>query len=158
MADGIAAAAGTALVLAGLTVAARSGTGPAGLRSAAAGAGAVLLGAAAGLPALRGLVPPGTVTARRGLPATILARGLLTFAFFGADAYVTLTITVLRGRSTVLAGLALTGATLSWTAGAWAQAGWEPPGKAVTWCGPGWSSSWPASAGWSWSPCLRCPR
>ncbi len=120
--DGIAAAAGTALVLAGLTLLARSGTDPAGLRAAAAGAAAVLAGMAAGLPALRRLVPPGTMAARRGLPATILARGLLTFAFFGADAYVTLTITVLRGRSTVLAGLAVTGATLAWTAGAWTQA------------------------------------
>jgi MFS family permease len=47
---------------------------------------------------------------------------MLTFAFFGADAYVTLTITTVRHHSTVVAGLALTGATLAWTAGAWVQA------------------------------------
>jgi MFS family permease len=116
--DGVRVAAGAALVLAGLTLAA----GACHAAAVAAGGGLLLAGAVAGLPALRRLVPPGTLTARRGLPATILSRGLLTFAFFGADAYVTLTITVLRHRSPVYAGIAVTGATLTWTAGAWAQA------------------------------------
>src|SRR5215475_2832103 len=87
-----------------------------------AGAALILAGTAAGLPALRRLVPAGTLTARPGLPATILSRGLLTFAFFGADAYVTLAITAVRHRSPLVAGIAVTGATLSWTAGAWVQA------------------------------------
>jgi MFS family permease len=112
-----------ALILAGLTLAAGAGSAAAARAGAIlAGAALVVLGVAAGLPALRRLVPPGTLTARRGLPATILSRGLLTFAFFGADAYVTLSITVIRHRSPVLAGVAVTGATLAWTAGAWAQA------------------------------------
>ncbi len=81
-----------------------------------------MAGVAGGLPALRRLVPPGTLTARPGLPATILSRGLLTFAFFGADAYVTLAITAVRHRSPVVAGIAVTGTTLGWTAGAWVQA------------------------------------
>ena len=84
--------------------------------------GADRAGVAAGLPALRRLVPAGTLTARPGLPATILSRGLLTFAFFGADAYVTLAITAVRHRSPLVAGIAVTGATLGWTAGAWVQA------------------------------------
>jgi MFS family permease len=67
-------------------------------------------------------VPPGTLTARPGLPATILSRGLLTFTFFGTDAYVTLAITAVRHRSPVVASIAVTGATLAWTAGAWMQA------------------------------------
>jgi MFS family permease len=113
--DGIAVAAGAGMLLAGLTLAAGSGAVLAGLALIAAG-GIV------GLPALRRLVPPGTLTARRGLPATILCRGLLTFAFFGADAYVTLSITEVRHRSPLVAGIAVTGATLTWTAGAWAQA------------------------------------
>jgi MFS family permease len=112
--DGIRVAAGAALMLAGLTLAS-SGTVLAGL-------GLIVAGVLVGLPALRRLVPDGTLAARPGLPATILVRGMLTFAFFGADAYVTLTITTLRHHSTVVAGLALTGATLAWTAGAWAQA------------------------------------
>ena len=71
---------------------------------------------------LRRLLPAGTFSARRGLPSVILCRGLLTFTFFGADAYVTLTITTVRHHSPVLAGTAITGATLAWTAGAWVQA------------------------------------
>jgi MFS family permease len=71
---------------------------------------------------LRRLVPAGTLTARPGLPATILSRGLLTFTFFGADAYVTLALTAVRHRTPVLAGLAVTGSTVAWTAGAWVQA------------------------------------
>ena len=58
----------------------------------------------------------------RGLPATILSRGLLTFAFFGADAYVTLTITTVRGHSTLMAGAVVTASTLAWTVGSWVQA------------------------------------
>jgi MFS family permease len=79
-------------------------------------------GLAIGVPVLSRLLPAGTLSARFGLPATILSRGLLTFCFFGADAFVTLAITILRHRSPVLAGVAVTGSTLSWTAGAWFQA------------------------------------
>jgi MFS family permease len=112
---GIAVAAGATMTLAGLTLTAGSG-------AVAAGIALIIAGVAAGLPGLRRLVPAGTLTARRGLPATILSRGLLTFAFFGADAYVTLSITAVRHRSPLVAGLAVTGATLSWTAGSWVQA------------------------------------
>jgi len=113
--DAFRTAAGATLLLAGLTLAAGSGQIP-------AGCALILAGALAGLPALRRLLPPGTLAARPGLPATILTRGLLTFTFFGADAYVTLAVTAIRHRSPAFAGLAVTGATLSWTAGAWVQA------------------------------------
>ena len=46
----------------------------------------------------------------------------MTFAFFGADAYVTLTITTVRGHSTLVAGAVVTASTLAWTVGAWIQA------------------------------------
>jgi MFS family permease len=82
----------------------------------------VVVGLAVGLPALRRLLPAGTLAAQRGLPATILSRGLLTFAFFGADAFVTLAITTVLHHSTVIASLAITGSSLAWTAGAWLQA------------------------------------
>jgi MFS family permease len=82
----------------------------------------VALGAVVGLPALRRLLPAGALTGRAGLPATILARGLLTFAFFGTDAYVTLAITTVRHRSPSFASIAVTATTLTWTIGAWTQA------------------------------------
>jgi MFS family permease len=113
--DGIGTAIGTTMILAGLSLASGSGAILVGLAL-------ILAGGGVGLPALRRLVPAGTLTARPGLPATILARGLLTFAFFGADAYVTLAITSVRHRSPVVASIAVTGATLAWTVGAWVQA------------------------------------
>jgi hypothetical protein len=111
---GVATAAGAGLLLAGLTVAAGSGR-------LAAGLGLAVAGLALLVRYLRKLLPAGTFTARPGLPAAILCRGLLTFTFFGADAYVTLTIATIRHHTPALAGLAVTGATLSWTAGAWLQ-------------------------------------
>jgi MFS family permease len=67
------------------------------------------------------LVPTGTVALRRGMPAAVGVRGILTFAFFGTDAYVSLALTDARNQPTWVAGVALTGATLAWTAGAWIQ-------------------------------------
>jgi MFS family permease len=113
--DALRTAGGATLLLAGLTLTAGSG-------QVLAGCALILAGGAAGLPALRRLVPPGTLSARSGLPATILSRGLLTFTFFGADAYVTLAVTAVRHHSPTFAGLAVTGSTLAWTAGAWVQA------------------------------------
>jgi MFS family permease len=113
--DGLGAAVGAALVLAGLTRVAGDG-------QIFVGVALLAVGIAAMAACLRRLLPAGIFTARRGLPAVILCRGLLTFTFFGADAYVTLTITTVRHHSPVLAGVAVTGATLAWTAGAWVQA------------------------------------
>ncbi|HET6954683.1 MAG TPA: MFS transporter [Acidimicrobiales bacterium] len=108
--DAFVLVAGVALVLAGL------GAHQAWL--------AVALVAAGGPPAAWAfvrLVPEGTVALHRGLPAAVAARGILTFAFFGTDAYVSLAITDARDQPLWLAGVALTGATLAWTTGAWIQ-------------------------------------
>ncbi|MGB9754233.1 MAG: MFS transporter [Roseiflexus castenholzii] len=71
--------------------------------------------------ALRYVLPPGTLRAAPGLPAVIATMGLLNLSFFGVDAFVPLTLTAIHGLSVVTAGLALTAATLTWTAGAWMQ-------------------------------------
>ena len=68
------------------------------------------------------LVPAGTLRAERGYPTAVLLRGLLTFAFFTVDVYVALLLVEVRGWSAAGAGIALTAATLSWTAGSWTQA------------------------------------
>ena len=81
----------------------------------------VVLGAAIGARAFVRLVPTGTVRLARGLPAAVALRGLATFAFFGADAYVAYTVTAVRHASIALGGIALTAATLTWTTGAWLQ-------------------------------------
>jgi len=137
MIDGFRTAAGATIILAGLTLSAGTGAGPGRLAAVLGGLGLIAAGLAVGLPALRRLLPPGTLTAHAGLPATILSRGLLTFTFFGADAYVTLAVTAVRHRTPVVAGLAVTGATVSWTIGAWVQArlneSWE--GRRLVRCG-----------------------
>ena len=81
-----------------------------------------IAGAVLGTLALRRLTPPGTLVAKPVLPAAILLRGILTCAFFSIDAFVALTLVDWRGQSATAAGLALTAATISWTAGAWTQA------------------------------------
>jgi MFS family permease len=79
-------------------------------------------GGALTLFAFRRLTPPGTVRAVRGYPTAVLLRGVLTFAFFCIDTYVALLLVEVRGWSAAAAGIALTAATISWTAGSWVQA------------------------------------
>jgi MFS family permease len=55
------------------------------------------------------------------MPAAVMARGMLTFAFFGVDAYVSLTFVEVRGQAAWVAGASLTAAALAWTTGAWIQ-------------------------------------
>jgi MFS family permease len=82
----------------------------------------VVVGILLMLPAFRRLTPPGTLRAARGLPAAVLLRGILTFAFFCADAYIALALVDWRGTTAIEAGIAITAATLAWTSGAWIQA------------------------------------
>ncbi|HLY14833.1 MAG TPA: MFS transporter [Candidatus Limnocylindrales bacterium] len=111
LAGALVLAVGAGLVLVGLTMA-----------SLFPGLVLVLVGIAIGLPAFRTLTPAGTLSARRGLPAATLIRGVLTFAFFSVDAYVPLLLIGWRGIDASLAGIALTVATLTWTGAAWVQA------------------------------------
>lgn len=76
-------------------------------------------GIAVALPALRRLLPPGTLSAAPGLPVAIALMGLVNLSFFGVESFVPLMLTELRDRSSSFAGLALTAATLTWTAGSW---------------------------------------
>jgi len=84
--------------------------------------GLTVVGLAFLLPAFRRLTPEGTLRIARGIPSAVLLRGLLTFAFFSIDAYVSLALVEVRGLTVTEAGIALTAATLSWTFGSWTQA------------------------------------
>jgi MFS family permease len=108
--DAVVLVAGAALVLGGL------GAHPPALAVTLVVAGGLL-----GAWAFVRLVPEGTLALHPGLPAAIAVRGILTFAFFGTDAYVSLAATEAHHAPTWVAGLALTGATLAWTTGAWVQ-------------------------------------
>jgi len=104
-------AAGSVVVLLGL-----------GARSVPAGLGLAALGVVMAVPGLRRLMPEGTLRAQGGLPAAIVAMAAVSVAFFGAEILVPLLLTLLRGQSATVAGLSLSGATFTWTAGAWVQA------------------------------------
>ncbi|MEP6598118.1 MAG: MFS transporter [Actinomycetota bacterium] len=93
----------------------------AGQHPSAASIAAGALGVAALIWGLRTLLPPGTVTVRRGVSAPIAMRGLLAGAFFGVDALVPLTLTVQHGYGAVAAGLPLVASGVTWAAGSWWQ-------------------------------------
>ena len=63
-----------------------------------------VIGLLIGLFALRRLTPAGTLRAARGLPAAVLMRGIITFAFFAVDAYVALALVEWRGLSAAAGG------------------------------------------------------
>ena len=109
MVEAVRVAAGAALVVGGLT---RGGWELVPLI-----AGGLLVG----LWPLRRLTPPGTLVAAPGLPATVLSRGMVMFAFFGADAFVPYAVTNAKHASTFAGGVAVTVATLGWTGAAWVQ-------------------------------------
>src|SRR5713101_2652856 len=86
----------------------------------------ILPGLAIGILSLRYVLPAGTLRVKAGLPAAIATIGLLSLAFFGGEAFLPLTLISIRGQNTIIAGVTLTAATLTWTAGSWVQAQLAP--------------------------------
>ncbi|WP_331739328.1 MFS transporter [Streptomyces sp. NBC_01187] len=82
----------------------------------------VAVGAALALPMLRKLLPSGTLTVRRGMPAGMIVRGLVSTAYYGAESFFPLSMTQVLGLSTLESGLALSAGALTWVSGAWVQA------------------------------------
>jgi MFS family permease len=80
-----------------------------------------VVAAALVLVSLGRLAPSGTLALRRGLPAVIATRGLLAGTFFCGETYIIFVLQARWGLSAGIAGLALTGVGLSWTAGSWVQ-------------------------------------
>lgn len=106
-----------------LQLAVGAGLALAGLSSSSLAVGIALT--AAGLavagPALRHVLPKGTLRARRGYPATVSGAFLTNLAFFAADSFVPLLLTGVRGTSVIEASVAVTLVTLGWSAGGWWQ-------------------------------------
>ena len=68
-----------------------------------------------------GLLPRGTFRFRRGLPSVVMLRGLFGTAFFAAEVYLPLLLTSERGLRPGQAGLVLTVAAITWSAGSWVR-------------------------------------
>ncbi len=83
-------------------------------------------GLVAARAALARLLPPGTLLGRSGPPAAVASTGLLSLAFFGAEAFVPLAVATVRGAGPVAGGLALTASSVTWAAGSWIQARLAP--------------------------------
>lgn len=81
-------------------------------------------GALVGLRPLSRLTPPGTLRGAAGLPAVIASRGVLTFAFFGLDAFAPFALTNGRDRSTLAGSVVVTAVTVCWTIATWIQDRW----------------------------------
>ncbi len=71
--------------------------------------------------ALRPLLPPRTLSARRGLPSVILLRGLVAATFFGTEVYIPYLLSSQFGLSPAIAGLALSAAGVTWATASWVQ-------------------------------------
>ena len=107
----LALAAGAGLFLAGL-----------GARQPALAFPLAAVGLAIAAPALRAALPRRGETGRATLLLAFVAGGAANLAFFGAEAFLPLTLTSIHHRVASVAGVVLTSASLSWTAGAWTQA------------------------------------
>lgn len=72
--------------------------------------------------ALRRLLPAGALLARRGLPAVVGTRGLMSASFFCAEAYIVFVLQERWGLTPGTAGLALTFVGITWAAASQVQA------------------------------------
>jgi len=81
----------------------------------------VVAGLAVIVLAVQGLLPAGALRLARGLPTTVLMRGILAGAFFGAEVFIPLALVEQRGLSITIAGLTLSVSALGWWLGSYAQ-------------------------------------
>jgi predicted MFS family arabinose efflux permease len=70
---------------------------------------------------LRRVLPGQSLRIGPGLPTVVALRGLFSFAFFGAEAYVPLTLTRIHHGSPTNVGIPLTLGAIGWAAAAWWQ-------------------------------------
>ena len=70
---------------------------------------------------LRLLLPAGALRLARGLPTTVVMRGVLAGSFFAGEAFIPLALQSVRGATTAQAGIALTLGAIGWAAGSQVQ-------------------------------------
>jgi MFS family permease len=105
------AAAGLAALTAGGSLLGRSGP------VEALGGALVLVGTACTVPAVRTVLPAGTLRFAPGIPALVALRGLVAAAFGTAGSLLPLMLTTIHGLGPAAAGASLTVTGLSWAAG-----------------------------------------
>ena len=108
--DAIGLALGSTLLLSALSI----GSLPVGAVLAVVGGGL-------GLYCLRHLLPEGSLRLAPGRPSVVVAIFAISFAFFGTEAFVPLSVVEVRGGSVTLGGIALSAAAVTWVIGSWLQ-------------------------------------
>lgn len=106
-----------AVIAAGGLLALQSGSarlGPVGITG-------MVIGVALIVVAARTLLPPGSLRLQRGLPTSVMMRGIVAAAFFSAEVFVPLALVELRGASVTVAGLVLAVSGASWMLGSYTQ-------------------------------------
>ncbi len=111
VADAVRLAGGTGLVLGALTI-----------RNPLLGIVMVAAGVALALAPLRRLLPAGALTAAPGRGAAVAVVAMVSVTFLGAEAFVPLAVSSVRSAGTVVGGLALTAAAVTWATGSWLAA------------------------------------
>lgn len=86
----------------------------------------VVAGLGLGVPGLIAVLPGRDAPMRSRLIGALAVGSLINLAFFGAEAFMPLTLTSVHHRSATLAGVVLTSASLTWTTASWVQAHWLP--------------------------------
>jgi len=110
------------LVAGGLATAALLALQDGVLRLSILGATEAIVGLVVLVGAVRYLLPVGALRFARGLPTSVMMRGLIAAAYFGAEVFVPLALIEIRGLSTTQAGLVLAAAALFWSLGSYIQA------------------------------------
>lgn len=91
------------------------------LRLSAIGYGEALMGIVLMLAALRRVLPAGALLLRRGLPSSVMMRGIFSAAYFSAEVFIPLALVQIRGMSTTFAGLTIAVSAVSWACGSYVQ-------------------------------------
>lgn len=91
------------------------------LRVSVAGGVEAVIGVIMLLAALLRLLPAGALRFVRGLPTSVMMRGLIAASYFSAEVFVPLALVQIRGVSVTYAGMVLAGSAAMWSLGSYAQ-------------------------------------
>jgi len=91
------------------------------LRHAVLGFAEAAIGLIVVVVAVRQLLPDGALRFRRGLPTSVMMRGIVAAAFFSAEVFIPLALIETRGVSTTYAGLTLAASAGLWSVGSFVQ-------------------------------------
>lgn len=80
--------------------------------------------------ASRNLLPKGSLRFRRGLPTSVMMRGLVSAGYFGSAAFLPLVLIELRGATATQAGLVMGVAGFAWWVGSFLQGRYSTPSNA----------------------------